>query len=180
MKIPTYAWVLPRPRKTNKYRGGFPLHFEKKLLDFLHLDPKKHLILHPFGGMAEYGLRVDILRKVRPDVIGDAHYLPFRDNIFDCVIVDPPYSDEYSIKLFGIKQKLNLKKYLQESIRVLKTDGFLVFYHIYPIPCPKGCRWHARILLEHRTFHRLRWVGIFRKGLPERLRLKKSSLEEFI
>lgn len=162
-RITTLAWVLPRPSST--YRGSFPLHFETKLSKLLGLKDK--LILQPFGGVAKLGIRVDLKKDVKPDVIADAHHLPFKDSTFDCVILDPPYSDEYSKELFQISQKLKMKDYIKEAIRVLKENGFLVFYHIYPIPCPHGCRWYARILLEHRTFHKLRWVGIWQKGYHE-------------
>lgn len=37
--IPTEIWVLPRPRK-NKYKGGFPLHFEKKVVEVTWLSRK--------------------------------------------------------------------------------------------------------------------------------------------
>ena len=55
MTVPTETWVLPRPRKV-RYKGGFPLHFEKKLWRLLG-EPVS--VLHPFGGKAEIGVRVD-------------------------------------------------------------------------------------------------------------------------
>jgi SAM-dependent methyltransferase len=160
MKIRTLAWVLPRPGSA--YRGSFPKGFEEKLSKLLRLKGK--MVLQPFGGCSKLGIRIDLNKNVKPDIVADAHYLPIKNNIFDCVILDPPYSEEYSEKLFGIKQNLKLKVYLREAIRVLKPNGFLVFYHIYPIPCPKGLRWYARILIEHRMFHKLRWCGIWQKG----------------
>jgi len=55
--IENIVWILPRPRRKNKYKGGFPAHFEKKLFE-LYGWPKK--ILQPFGSMVEYGDRLDI------------------------------------------------------------------------------------------------------------------------
>lgn len=99
--IDSVAWVLPRPSKS-KYIGSFPLHFETKLLRELDIDRQaKYTILHPFGGKAEFGMRVDIKTEVSPDIIADAHNLPFKDCIFDLVILDPPYSEEYSRRLYG-------------------------------------------------------------------------------
>lgn len=48
-------------------------------------------VLHPFGGMATFGIRMDIDPSVRPDVIADAWLPPFGANSFDVVILDPPY-----------------------------------------------------------------------------------------
>ena len=101
MSIPNYAWVLPRPRRDD-YKGSWPLHFEIKLLRLLGIDPKAHKILHPFGGKAEYGVRVDQNPEVNPDYLGDAHNLDmFQDNTFDIVICDPPYNDDLSKSLYG-------------------------------------------------------------------------------
>ena len=120
-KIENYAWVLPRPNK-NKYPGGFPLHFEIKLLRLLGIDPKIHKILHPFGGKAQYGIRVDINLEVNPDYIGDAHDLNmFQKETFDLVILDPPYSEEYNKKMYNQTGKLKFKQYTKEAVRVLKN-----------------------------------------------------------
>ena len=86
--VENIAWVLPRPAKS-RYRGAFPLHFEKKLLQLYDMPA---LVLQPFGGKAEYGLRCDINPEVVPDTVCDAHALPFADNSIDFLLVYPPYS----------------------------------------------------------------------------------------
>lgn len=48
-------------------------------------------VLHPFGGLATFGVRCDIDARVRPDVIADAFLLPFGRDTVDVVILDPPY-----------------------------------------------------------------------------------------
>jgi hypothetical protein len=88
---------FPRPPKS-RYKGGFPLHFEQNLIQLLGYPDK---VLHPFWGMAEYGTRVELNPAVEPDVVADAHQLPFRDGEFDAVILDPPYSDEEAERLYG-------------------------------------------------------------------------------
>lgn len=159
--IENLAWVLPRPRRS-KYKGGFPLHFEKKLLRELNIDSKKHKILHPFGGHAEYGIRVDINPAVKPNIIADAHNLPFGDDEFDLVILDPPYSDDYSKNLYQTG-RLKFKQYTAEAVRVCKLDGHVVMYHYLATPRLERTQLVKRIFLETRIWHKLRCVHIYQR-----------------
>ena len=159
MAVPRETWWLPRPRK-NKYPGGFPLHFEKKLWKLLD-EPEK--VLHPFGGMAEIGERVDINPEVEPDYVGDAHNLHFLpDNTYDCVIVDPPYDDEQAKKLYGTG-KLKYKDYISEAIRVTKPGGHICMYHWVLTPRPEGAQLERVIVILTRVWHRPRICCVFRK-----------------
>jgi len=134
MPIENLTWCLPRPRRKDKYPGGFPLHFEKKLLE-LYGWPEK--VLHPFGGMAEYGDRVDLNSEVNPTWIGDAHNMDWiPDNTYDMVILDPPYNDEQSKKLYGTG-KIKYKDYIREGVRVCKPGGFIAVYHWVMTPNTK-------------------------------------------
>lgn len=164
--IDSIAWVLPRPSKS-KYIGSFPLHFETKLLrelDIARGPGYKYKILHPFGGKAEFGTRVDLKPEVNPDVVADAHNLPFRDNIFDIVILDPPYNDEYSKRLYNIGNiKLRWGKYTAEAVRVLKEGAYLVMYHYLATPRIKDTTLIKRIFLETRVWHKLRCIHIHQK-----------------
>ena len=158
MAIETLAWVLPRPRRPH-YPGGFPLWFEKRLLD-LYDWPEK--ILHVFGGKAEYGLRLDVNSDVEPDIVGDAHKLPFRDNVFDIVIGDPPYSNGLSKKVYNTG-KIVYRQWVGEAVRVCKPGGYVVVYHARMLPRPRGTAYHRRIFLGVRIWHYVRCVTIFRK-----------------
>lgn len=159
MTIPRETWWLPRPRK-DKYQGGFPLHFEKKLWKELG-EPEK--ILHPFGGRAEIGERVDINPDVNPDYIGDAHNLYFiPDNSYDCTILDPPYSNEQAEKLYGTP-KLKYKAYTSEAVRVTKPGGYICIYHWVLTPRPQGTRLVKVIVVITRVWHRPRVCCIYQK-----------------
>ena len=162
--IESLAWVLPRPSKS-KYIGSFPLHFETKLLRELDIDRQaKHTILHPFGGKAEFGIRIDLKDEVKPDIFADAHNLPFRDSIFNVVILDPPYNEGYSKKLYGTQEvKLRWGKYTTEAVRVLKEKGYLVAYHYLATPKIEGTSLIKRIFLETRVWHKLRCIHIHQK-----------------
>lgn len=162
--IENLAWVLPRPNKS-KYIGSFPLHFEIKLLRLLGIDPKKDKILHPFGGKAEFGIRCDINPDVNPDYICDAHDLPFGDNEFDLVILDPPYNDDYAQRLYDTKKfgKLRFRTYTAEAVRVCKEGGYIVMYHFIAPPSIKDTILFKRILLETRAWHKARIIHIHQK-----------------
>ncbi len=165
--IDSVAWVLPRPSKS-KYPGSFPLHFEKKLLELLGIDPRQTLwpkrILHPFGGKAEFGVRIDLKGEINPDILADAHNLPIKSGIFDIVILDPPYNDKYSKKLYNTeKTKLRWGKYTTEAVRVLKEKGYLVVYHYLTTPRIEDTTLIKRIFLETRVWHKLRCVHIHQK-----------------
>jgi hypothetical protein len=162
MAIPNYVWVLPRPRRDH-YKGSWPLHFEIKLLRLLGMVPEVHSILHPFGGKAEYGIRLDINPEVEPDIVGDAHNMDmFQDNTFDLVICDPPYNTELSLKLYGTG-KVNYKKYISEAVRVAKQGGFIASYHWAMTPRPHGTEYFCRVFIGTRIWHKPRVVCIFRK-----------------
>lgn len=166
-KIENLAWVLPRPRRCNKYIGSFPQHFEKKVIRLLGFDEikDKNKILHPFGGKSEFGIRVDVKPEVEPDYIGDAHNLEmFKDETFDLVILDPPYSEDYSKRLYGTG-KLKFKTYTKEAVRVLKNGGFLIMYHYLATPSIENTILFKRIFLETRVWHKLRCIHIHKKDI---------------
>lgn len=158
MAVENLVWILPRPRR-DKFRGGFPLHFEKKLLR-LYGSPK--IVLHPFGGKAEYGWRIDVNPDVEPDIVADAHQLPIRDNSIDMIILDPPYSEEYSKEIFGTG-KVRYWTYIREAVRVCKPGGYIAMYHLYEPGLPKGVRWSRRIFVGTRKWHKPRVCCVWQK-----------------
>lgn len=162
--VPTLVWHLPRPSKS-KYKGSFPLYFEENLIKLLGYPER---ILHPFGGRAEIGTRVDLNPLVEPDVVADAHALPFEDESFDCVVLDPPYSDEEALELYQTP-KLKASKYTKEAVRVLREGGWLCVYTDKEPARPARCNHTMRIVVVLRPHHTARICGIFQKrrsGMP--------------
>ena len=151
-------WYLPRPNGT-KYRGSFPLHFEKRL--FAMYKPSS--ILQPFGGMAEYGSRCDLNKDVSPDILADAHNLPFRSDTFDFVLCDPPYSTDLSGKLYKTGP-IKDSAYTKEAVRVCKEGGYVGLYHWVMQPRPKGTRYDRVIVIITRIRHHARFCCVFQKA----------------
>jgi SAM-dependent methyltransferase len=126
--------------------------------------------LQPFGGRAELGIRCDLDPSLEPDHVCDAHDLPFPDESFDCVILDPPYSDEEARELYAANlPKLRPSVYTKEAVRVLKRGGWLVVYGDREPRRPPCCNHHSRILVVLRPGHRPRICMVFQKrreGMP--------------
>lgn len=159
--IPTLVWTLPRPAK-NRYKGAFPLYFEQNLIQLLGYPER---ILHPFGGMAETGIRVDLNESLEPDIVADAHDLPFDDETFDLVVLDPPYSDEEAAELYQTPP-LRPAVYTREAVRVLREGGWLVIYGDREPRRPPRCNHTVRIVVVLRPGHRPRIAGVFQKRKP--------------
>jgi SAM-dependent methyltransferase len=159
--IPTVVWTLPRPPRS-RYKGGFPLFFEENLVKLLGYPDR---ILHPFGGRAEIGTRVDLDRSTEPDVVADAHALPFEDGSFDLVILDPPYSDEEARDLYAAPS-LRPSVYTAEAVRVLREGGWLVIYTDREPARPPQTNHSLRIVVILRPYHRARIAGVFQKRKP--------------
>lgn len=162
--ITTVTWVLPRPSRS-RYPGSFPLFFEENLQKILGYPDR---VLHPFGGRAEIGVRCDLDPSLEPDVVCDAHKLPFDNAIFDCVILDPPYSDEEAQTIYGTPP-LRPAVYTREACRVLRPGGWIVVYSDREPRRPAGTNHAMRIVVVLRPGHRSRVAVVFQKrkeGMP--------------
>lgn len=157
MTVPIETWWLPRPRP-QRYRGGFPLHFEKRLF---RLYPSGR-ILQPFGGAAENGIRCDVNPEANPDIGCDAHKLPFADDSFDFVLCDPPYDDAYSKELYNTG-KIRKGVFVAEAVRVCKPGGHVGLYDIVLNPRPHGAAFDRIIVVLTRVYHKPRICAIFKK-----------------
>lgn len=159
--VSNLVWVLPRPRPEH-YPGGFPLYFERKLITFLQLVPGAR-ILHPFGGKAEYGIRIDLDPSVQPDIVANAEILPFQDNTFDLVICDQPYTDELAKTIYHCSGP-RFGKWTKEAVRVCKEFGFICLYHWVMMPRLHATALKSRIVILQRTWGRPRVATILQKN----------------
>ena len=159
MTIPIETWVLPRPRLP-MYPGSFPLHFEKKLWRLLECPER---VLHPFGGWAEIGDRVDLNPDTKPRWVGDAHKMDFIEvNSYDLVICDPPYNDKLSEDMYNAPV-LHYKKWVKEAVRVCKPDGYVAIYHWMWTPKPDGTSYSRIIVVLPGQWHRARICNVWKK-----------------
>src|SRR5438876_1867511 len=113
--------------------GGYPIGFLKRAFDILGVtDPSK--VLHVCSGSMRIGVTVDIRRSLRPIVCADVRNLPFRDNTFQWVMADPPYSRDYAENLYQTGAVYpDPHALVNECLRILKTNGQLGFmHHIVP------------------------------------------------
>jgi hypothetical protein len=171
--IQNELWILPRPRG-DFYVGSFPLHFEKKLWRLLGCPTA---VLHPFGGLAEIGDRVDLNATTTPTWVGDAHDLSFiADESYDLVILDPPYSDDEAEWLYGTP-RLKPSKFKAEACRVTKPGGAVAVYHrTQPTRPADGWTLTHRIVVLTRSGHAPRVCFVYRKPGQELAARRTSQL----
>jgi len=91
-------------------------------------------------------IRMDINEEFKPDIVGDFNNIPFKDNMFDVLVFDPPHlptnacsknSSKIYEKSYGITNNSGVgrdgdnvsemfKSFLQEAKRVLKNGGIIL------------------------------------------------------
>jgi len=109
--------------------GGYPKRFVEFALHELGCtDPAA--VLHLCSGSMLTGVRVDVRAEKRPDVVADARAVPFRDESFDWVMVDPPYAESYAENLYGTGGRYPTPgELLSEAARLLRPGGRVGLLH---------------------------------------------------
>jgi len=86
-RVPVEVLWCGNARQGQSNGWSFPPRVERHLRELT----KGRTVLHQFGGLSRWGLKIDIDPVTRPHVIADAWLLPFAKNAFDVVVIDPPY-----------------------------------------------------------------------------------------
>jgi SAM-dependent methyltransferase len=75
-------------------------------------------------------------KEIRPDIVVDFRALPFEDNTFKLVVMDPPHIFASGPKFRMVKEygwlereswRTDIKKGFDEAMRVLENNGILIF-----------------------------------------------------
>ena len=105
--------------------------WEKKLGDdFVYIDVRKQET-QDYGKIVVYKRAI---KAIKPLILADMRYLPFKDGIFDAVIADPPHLDislgAYMAMKYGSWKMRDIVRHMRaanvEFTRVLKPNGILL------------------------------------------------------
>ena len=133
--IPLDVVWLPRP--SSKYRGCYPLGFERRIPELLGTTN----FIHLFSGMAKTGYRVDIKEELSPDLVADVHDLSMIDDeSFDGGMADPPYTPEFAKNLYNTPYP-KWSVWTRELVRVVKKGGKIGIMQNYVVPRLRYCRY---------------------------------------
>lgn len=119
--------------------GQYPRALIGKLLPWLRCERRE--ILHVCSGALPRGegIRIDIRPEARPDVLADGRALPFADGSMAAVLLDPPYTPQYSRDLYGVDYP-RPSHLLAEAARVVRPCGRVgIVHYLVPMPPPR-CR----------------------------------------
>lgn len=123
---PYYRDIWALGPSSNGYPGAFPRGFVRMVKR--KWWGKKRLWLFSGSHKDSEGTTVDINPDVKPDYVCNCEELPFPDSSYDFVIADPPYSEEESLRLYGLPY-VSIIKTLNEMIRVCQPNGHILFFH---------------------------------------------------
>ena len=144
----------------SKYPGSWP----KVVIDYLQRSGYIHgAVLEPFSGKSNLDtVKIDISPGLLPDIIGAAQQMPFKDDVFDCAILDPPYSEKWSRKLYNTKFP-DIKKCLKESARCVKSNGYVSVLCFKNLPSPKELQPIEKIFVNLGPDRHIRCLNVFKK-----------------
>lgn len=160
-------WTSPPTVELEGVWGMYPKGFLRWAVPQLRCQASE--VLHLCSGALARGigrLRVDIRRVVTPDVVADARRLPFPDSAFAAVLIDPPYSVEYSEDLYGTEYP-RPSHLLAEAARVVRPCGRVGIVHFFvPMP-PPGCQLVAVRGITTGCGYRIRALTLFERHQDE-------------
>ena len=124
------------------------------------------------------GTTVDINPAVKPNFVANCEQLPFADESYDFVVLDPPYSEKEAKELYDMPY-FNLVKTMNEAARVCKSGGLVLLLHrLIPFVHPRENQHKKRLRVEA-------IIGIFTIAGYTNIRVlsvwrKMNTLEEFV
>jgi hypothetical protein len=114
--------------------GGYPNGFvewafdEMQIHSSVTLEPER--VLHLCSGSMRVGITVDIRPEMNPTYVADCRATPFVSELFDFIMADPPYSEDYATNLYGTgKDYPKPGQILKEACRLLRPGGLVGLLH---------------------------------------------------
>lgn len=145
--------------------GAYPVGFERHILRQRLLgDVGPDGVLHVCSGGVQAKWTVDIRHEVKPRIVASAAALPFADESFQAVLIDPPYNEAYAKQLYRVSGVPTLKAMLDEALRVVVTGGRVGLLHFIVPMRPAGSR---RVLVRGICTgpgFQIRALTVFEKG----------------
>lgn len=166
-------WALGPPNT------GYPGAFPRGLINRVKRKWWGKNRLWMFSGGFHYNgdITIDIKLDLKPKIVANCEMIPFKDNSFDFVFADPPYSKEEAMDLYQLPY-VNIIKTINEMVRVCRPGGYILFLHrLVPKVFP-GMELHKQTTIEG-------IVGIFTiAGMSNiralSVRRKINTLEKFM
>lgn len=120
------VWYCSTSFQKAVYYGQYPLTFVKRILAMFP-DSK---ILHLCCGRCRIdgAVNVDFHDLPEADVVANVENLPLnlKNNYFDVVLIDPPYSEQDADR-YKVPRLVNARKVMVESKKALKKGGYLLW-----------------------------------------------------
>lgn len=119
--------------RTNGYAGGFPVGFLKWVQNNGWKGENRCYLCAGKVDDPE-SIRVDLNPETNPTHLEDARKTSLKDESFDWIMIDPPYSKELSKKLYGLeKYYSSINQFAKEAERLCKPNG-LILTLSYEVP----------------------------------------------
>lgn len=131
----------------NNYPGAFP----RGLVNAIKKRGwygKRRVWLFSGSFKDPHGITVDINPNVGADYSCNCEELPFDDECFDFVMLDPPYSEKEARELYSLPY-FSIVKVMNEAARICESGGYVILLHrILPFVHPNENIHKKRLKLE--------------------------------
>lgn len=145
-----------------RYPNGFIDHVLANQLLGVGVD--RHSVLHVCSGTLGPTERwtVDLRPEARPRVVASGTALPFPDDTFRAVMLDPPYSDAYARDLYRVENP-RPSWLLREAARVVRCGGRIGFLHVAIPFAPPRCDYVKCYGITTGAGYRIRALTVYQK-----------------
>lgn len=157
------VWYCGTSFQKSIYHGQFPMTLVKRItamfppdeVDFLHLCCG---IEHIDGAF-----NVDLMDTGAQDLQANVEDLPLKNNSYDVILIDPPYSEEDASR-YGVPRLIKTKTVVNEASRILRPGGWLLWLdEKVPNTPKKDWNWVGIVGIITGRNRRARWLAMFQR-----------------